>query len=133
MSEDPTGSALGGSTGTPASGGSTGAAVDAGATGARANGGASVFGRLVRGVLLEHDHLPPSTGGEIDYLRTQWGADHTDPEGDPHPQYVTAAELPPAVDAYTKSEADARFVDATGDALSGGLVVGTAAGNPALA
>jgi hypothetical protein len=64
-------------------------------------------------VLPEHGHETPSTGGEIDYLRTAWGTAHTAPGADAHPEYATDAGLA-AVQAelaavYTEAEADARF------------------------
>jgi hypothetical protein len=108
MSDATTGSGpgdLGGSTGAGVAGGASGApaaggvgGVGGGAGGAP-NGGVSRVGRLLAGVLPEHDHETPSTGGDIDYLRTRWGTDHlADPEA--HAQYVDAAELATALAPY---------------------------------
>src|SRR5262245_30938328 len=89
-----TGSTLGGSTPTGTSGGSTSGTVSAGASSTAPNGGVSTYGRLRSGLPLpEHAHDSPSTGGEIDYLRTQWGTDHTTPDSDPHPEYAEDGEL----------------------------------------
>lgn len=112
---------LGGSTGAPATGGSTGAGVAGGVgTATRSpNGGASRLGRLVSGLPLPvHDHETPATGGAIDYLRTAWGDDHLDPDGDPHDQYATDADLATALAGYlTPAAADALFLTpAEGDA-----------------
>ena len=86
---------LGGSTPGGVGGGSTGGTVAGGAAGAtrQPNGGAGALGRLLAGAPLPlHDHLLPSTGGTIDYLRTAWGADHL-AAADPHPVYATDADL----------------------------------------
>jgi hypothetical protein len=107
--EGASGSGLGGASGGGVAGGATGAGATGGVggrAGAAPNGGASVVGRLIAGVLPEHGHLTPSTGGGIDYLRTSWGADHlADPEA--HSQYLTATEA----DALflTETEGDARY------------------------
>jgi hypothetical protein len=127
--EDSTGSGLGGVSGGGAAGGASGADATAGATGAGGaaggstaasgatgglggqagvapNGGVSLLGRLAAATLPEHPHLSPSTGGVIDYLRTQWGTDHL-AAADPHAQYLTPSEG----DALflTPAEGDARY------------------------
>jgi hypothetical protein len=125
MSEDATGSGsgeLGGSSSTPAAGGASGAPVAGGVgTATRSpNGGASRLGRLVSGLPLPvHDHETPSTGGELDdYLRTAWGADHVDPAGDPHDQYVTDAGLATALAPYaTDADLAGYLTPAAADAL----------------
>jgi hypothetical protein len=129
MSEDTTGSGLGGvsgggleggATGTGGAGGTTGVGAGGGATasgslaaglgglaGRLPNGGASLLNRLAEGSPLPvHDHLTPSTGGTIDYLRTQWGTDHLG-AADPHPQYLTPAEGDTLF--LTPAEGDARY------------------------
>jgi hypothetical protein len=95
MSED---TPLGGSTAAGVAGGTSGTGVAGGTAAAMVNGGASAYGRLVRGVLPEHGHVSPSTGGEIDYLRSQWGSDHLAGEN-PHPQYPQAADVAAQIDA----------------------------------
>jgi hypothetical protein len=43
------------------------------------------------GTTVVHAHINDTSGGVIDYLRTQWGTDHTNPALDPHTQYLNQA------------------------------------------
>jgi hypothetical protein len=43
------------------------------------------------GTTVIHAHINDTSGGVIDYLRTQWGTDHTNPALDPHTQYLNQA------------------------------------------
>ena len=81
----------GGATGGGATGGANGAAAAGGATARAATAGRGALRGMTRGVLPAHDHEAPSTGGEIDYLRTAWGTDHLAPGADAHPEYATDA------------------------------------------
>jgi hypothetical protein len=86
----------GGASSAGAGGGASAAGAPAAGLGALAgrlpNGGASLLNRLAEGSPLPvHDHLTPSTGGAIDYLRTQWGTDHL-AAPDPHAQYLQQSE-----------------------------------------
>ena len=118
------------------------------------NGGASLLGRLLVGTLPVHPHLDDATGGVIDYLRTSWGTDHL-AEADPHPQYasdddlaayLTASEadalfltqtegdaryLQTGQGGISLADADLRYVNTAGDAMSGALTVAGANFAPA--
>ena len=113
-----TGGVSGGGTAGGSSGPGVAGGVDPGAGAARLpDGGASLLGRLYAGALPLHPHTDDATGGVIDYLRTQWGADHL-AAADPHSQYLQTSE-----GGISQADADLRFVNTAGDTVTGALGV----------